>query len=222
MRRTCGSLRLRTAGRQHRLCEDRDILDLGANLREIVDAERLAVAQHHRPEYGVFELPDVARPIIGLEQGERCAGHHSRLERGLAARESSDKMLDDRLDVVASVPERRHEDRKDVETIEQVFPEQAVAHPLQEIAMGRRYKPDVDLDRAACSDRIDLAVVHRAQQLHLDFGRQIADLVEKQRARMRFDELAGMFFGGAGKGALLVPEQDALDQIRAEWRRNSP
>ena len=79
--------------------------------------------------------------------------------------------------------------------------------------MGRRYQPDVDLDRRARSDRIDLAVLHRAQQLDLHFGRQIADFVEEQRSRMCLDELAGMFFGGACKGALLVPEQDALDEI---------
>ena len=79
--------------------------------------------------------------------------------------------------------------------------------------MGRRDQPDVDLDRRARADRIDLAVLHGAQQLDLHVGRQVADLVEEQRAGMGLDELAGVLFGGAGEGALFVAEQDALDEI---------
>ena len=74
------------------------------------------------------------------------------------------------------------------------------------------------VERAA--DRIDLAVLHGAQQLDLHLERQVADLVEEQRAAMRLDELAGVLFGGAGEGALLVAEQDALDQIVRGSRRN--
>ena len=39
------------------------------------------------------------------------------------------------------------------------------------------------------------------------------DFVEKQRAAGGFDELAGVAFGGAGEGALLVAEQDRLHEI---------
>jgi hypothetical protein len=42
------------------------------------------------------------------------------------------------------------------------------------------------------ADRIDLAVLHGAQQLDLHVERQVADLVEEQRAAMRLDELAGV------------------------------
>ena len=43
--------------------------------------------------------------------------------------------------------------------------------------------------------------------------RQFADLVEEQRAARGLDELADVALGGAGEGALLVAEQDQLDQI---------
>ena len=79
--------------------------------------------------------------------------------------------------------------------------------------MGGRDQPDVDLDRRARADRIDLAVLHRAQQLDLHFRRQVADLVEEQRPGMGLDEFAGVLFGSARESALFVAEQDALDQV---------
>ena len=51
------------------------------------------------------------------------------------------------------------------------------------------------------------------KQLHLHLHRQVADLVKEQRAAVGIGELAGMFFGGAGKGALLMAEENAFDQI---------
>ncbi len=68
-------------------------------------------------------------------------------------------------------------------------------------------------DRLAAADRFDRAFLERAQQLDLRGQRQLADLVQEQRAAMGLDELAGVPFGGAGEGALLVTEQDRLDQI---------
>ena len=70
-----------------------------------------------------------------------------------------------------------------------------------------------DLDRPLGADRIDLAVLQRAQQLDLRLERQLADLVEEQRAAVGLLELADALVDGAGEGALLVAEQDALDQV---------
>ncbi len=67
--------------------------------------------------------------------------------------------------------------------------------------------------RMARADRLDLALLHRAQELHLHFERQVADLVEEQGAAIGVDEFAAVLFGGPRKGALLVAEEDALDQI---------
>ena len=63
------------------------------------------------------------------------------------------------------------------------------------------------------ADRVDLALLQRAQQLHLRVERQLADLVEEQRAAVGLLELADALVDGAGEGALLVAEQDAFDQV---------
>ena len=69
------------------------------------------------------------------------------------------------------------------------------------------------LTALAPADRLDLALLQRAQQLDLRGRRQFADLVEEQRAAVGLDEFAGVLFGGAGEGAFLVAEQNQLDQV---------
>src|SRR5690606_13014959 len=69
------------------------------------------------------------------------------------------------------------------------------------------------LDRGSAADRIDFAFLYGSQQLHLDIERKVTDLVEKKRPGMRFDELADVLLGCSRKGALLMPEQNAFDQV---------
>ncbi len=59
-----------------------------------------------------------------------------------------------------------------------------------------------------------------AQQLDLGGGRQLADLVEEQRAAGGLDELAGVTLGGAREGALFVSEQNRFHEIVRDARRN--
>ena len=62
---------------------------------------------------------------------------------------------------------------------------------------------------------VDLALLQRAQQLGLQLERQLADLVEEQRAAVRELEAARAALQRAGEGAALVAEELALDQ---RWR----
>ena len=116
-------------------------------------------------------------------------------------------------DVLAPLAQRRHADREDVQPVVEVLAEVALLDQVDQVAVGRRDQAEVDADRTVGADRIDLAVLQRAQQLHLDVERQLADLVEEERAAVGLAELADMLVGGAGEGALLVAEEDALDEI---------
>ena len=100
-----------------------------------------------------------------------------------------------------------------MQPVEQVLAERAALHEVEQLAVGRGNDADVDLHRLAAADRLDGAFLQRAQQLYLRRQRQLADLVEKQRAAGGFDELAHVAFGGAGEGALLVTEQDRFHEI---------
>ena len=59
-----------------------------------------------------------------------------------------------------------------------------------QIPVGRRDDADVDLQRARAADALERFLLERAKDLGLQRQRQIADLVEEQRAAMRQLELA--------------------------------
>ena len=85
----------------------------------------------------------------------------------------------ERRDVFAALTQRRHENRKHVQPVIQVFAKLAFAGALGEIAVGGGDDAHIHLHRPLATDGIDLAFLQRAQQLHLRGQRQFADLVEE-------------------------------------------
>jgi hypothetical protein len=98
-----------------------------------------------------------------------------------------------------------------VQPVEQVLAEAAAFHVGDQVAVGRRDDPHVDLDGlAAPTDRP--ASLNGAQQFHLRGRRQFADFIEEQRAAGSLDEFAGVLFGGAGKRPFSCP--NSVDSTR--------
>ena len=108
--------------------------------------------------------------------------------------------------------------------IDHVQPEQQVlAEPPRgdfglQVAIAGGDQTDVDLDRPAAADAIDLALLDRAQQLGLQARVHLADLVEQQRAAARLLELADPPRARPGEGALLVTEQLGLQEVLGNRR----
>src|SRR5690606_27742515 len=90
-----------------------------------------------------------------------------------------------------------------------------------QVAVGRADQTKVD-GRRATTHRLDLALLQRTQQLDLDLQRNLADLVEEQRAAIGLLEATSPRSHRAGERALLVAEQlglqDRLGQRRAVGR----
>ena len=82
--------------------------------------------------------------------------------------------------------------RDDVEPVVEVLAEVARRDLLLEVAVGRGDQAHVDLDRLDAADALELALLERAQQLHLHLDRDLADLVEEQRAAVGQLEAAGL------------------------------
>src|SRR5438552_19091707 len=82
--------------------------------------------------------------------------------------------------------------------------------------MRRGDDTSIHLDRLVGADPRDFPLLEHAQQLRLGRLWQIPDFVEEERAAA--GRLEGAFAGGsgAGKGAALVAEQLALDQLHWE------
>ena len=193
--------------------------DVRGDLRELGDRQLGPVGEHDGAEHRVLELAHVAGPGIALQQAQRVLGDAADALAFLGGK-ARHEVLRELRHVAEALAQRRHPDGEHVHAVVEVLAELPVAHQLDHVAVGGRDQAEIDLQRFLRSDRIDLAVLQRAQQLHLRVERQLADLVEEQRAAVRFLELADALVDGAGERALLVPEQDALDQVLGDARRS--
>src|SRR5580704_3143738 len=190
-------------------------LDLRRDLRKLRRRQFVAIGQHDGAKHGVLELADVSRPIISREQRQRVIGDAADT-LALFDAKAGEKAYGQILHVAEPRAQRRNGDREYVEAIEKILAETARLDELDQVLVGRRDEAEVHLDGAPRADRIDLALLQRAQQLDLSFGRQLADLVQEQRPAVGLRELAHMLVGGASEGAFLMPEEDGFDEHRGQ------
>ena len=120
--------------------------------------------------------------------------------------------------VFAPFAQRRHADRHDVYPVIEIFAKQAFFDQTLEIVVRRGDDTDIRAHGGATADGHVFALLQDAKQPRLGVDRHVADLVEKQGAPLGLVETAEMAVGGAGKGALLVPEQLAFDQLARDCR----
>ena len=123
---------------------------------------------------------------------------------------------DQDAEIGASLGERRDRDPEPGEAREQIVAERLLGDHVVEIAVGRGDDAEVERDRSGATDRHDLALLEHAELRRLRGPRQVADLVEEQRAAIGGADEPRVVGLGAGERALLVPEQLALDEVLGE------
>ena len=121
--------------------------------------------------------------------------------------------VDERWDLLAPLPQRRHVDADDVQTEEQILPELPGGHRIFEVPIGRGDNPHVDLDISVTAEPGELAILQDMQQLGLQRGRHLADFVQEDGAVVGELELAWLCLQGAAEGAALEPEHLRLEQV---------
>ncbi len=98
--------------------------------------------------------------------------------------------LDQRRDVTAPHPQRRHAHGQHMQAVEQVFAEPALAHQHTQIARSGGDDAHIKRHQLVAAQWLDLALLQRAQQLGLQTLRHVADFIEEQRAAIGQLELA--------------------------------
>ena len=179
--------------------------DLRGDLGQFRDGDLVRIAEHDGAKHRVLELADIARPIEARDQRHRLGGEAANalfLARGKMGEEGAREIGH----VLAPPPQRRNADREHVQPIEQILAEAALAHQLDEVAVGGGNDAHVNLDGLASADRIDLAMLDGAQELRLGRVRQFADFVEKEGAAIRFDEFPCMFSVAPVKAPFSCPK----------------
>src|SRR5262249_7059932 len=119
-------------------------------------------------------------------------------------------------DILTALAQGRDSERKDIEPEEEVRAEPAAGHRLLQIAIGRGNYANIHGLRAATPHRLELALLEDPKQLDLRLWRQLAHLVEEDRAAICQLEAADAPLDRAGKRALDVAEELALDQPRRD------
>ena len=161
------------------------------------------------------ELADIPRPIERGKLRERLRGGLPRLHP-IAAGVLLGKKIDELGDVLGALPEGWDTQFDHVEAEVEILPERPLHHLGLEVAVGGGDDLDVDRHRLGRSDRMDLALLEDAEELRLEIGRHLADLIEKHHAPLGGAENADRLPVGPGEGPLLMAEQLAFRQRRRQ------
>src|SRR5204862_4620046 len=116
-------------------------------------------------------------------------------------------------DIRASLTKGLQLDANHVDAVEQIGAKPASANLGLEIP--RRGRDDADIHRAGrvVSHATHLALLQRAQELHLQWHRQLADLVEEQRAAVGFLEQSTATVDRPRECTARMSEQLTLEQL---------
>lgn len=123
-----------------------------------------------------------------------------------------DEMARERQDVARPLAQRGQCQAHHVQPVEQVLAEIPCGHRILQAHVGGRHHAHVHRQAPARAQPHHLALLQHPQQLDLDGQRQVAHLVEEQRAAVGGLEPSGLGGEGAGEGPLLVAEQLAFHQ----------
>src|SRR5690554_2593640 len=127
-------------------------------------------------------------------------------------------MLREKRDVLASLPKRGQDETHDVESVIKVFPEILLLDDFLQIAVGRSDDAHVHIERFVLAKAAYFTFLKRAEKLRLKANRRFRDLVEEEGPAVGFLEEALPRLDGAGKCALGVTKELALEERLRERR----
>ena len=180
-------------------------------LRQGVNAEDLPRSEHDGALHDVLQFPDVPRPVVLLQQGERLGGDPPGLLAELLA-VLLEEVRDQQRDVLPALPERGEVNGDHVQAVEEVLPERAVAHGGLQVFVGGRDEAHLHLHVLGVPHPPDLPLLDGAQELDLEQGRDFGDLVQEQRSAVGGGEEADLVGHRAREGSLDVPEELGLHE----------
>ena len=138
----------------------------------------------------MLQFADIARPRVRFQRTDRALGEsHSRT--GVTLYGLLEKVGRETRNVLGSFAERRQDERKDVQTVEQVAAETTRCDVLSQVAVGRSDETDSDASRGVLTHAFKAPFLQRPQQLALQLERDLADFIKKQRAAVSSLESPG-------------------------------
>jgi len=121
-------------------------------------------------------------------------------------------------DVLPPLGERRDADREHLEAVEEILADAALGDRLLEVDVGRGDDAQVRAQRLRAAERGVLLRLQEVEELRLRRVRELADLVEEERAALGAFDLARDAPRGGGVRAGERPEELALDERLGQRR----
>ena len=141
-------------------------------------------AEDRHPLDQVFQLPDVAGPIVLRHLGQRL-GREVEVDPAVVQGRPLQEAAGQLGNVFLPLPQRRHPDGDDVQPVVEVLAELSLADPVEQVAVGRRHDAHVDLDPLGATDSLDSPLLQEAQDLGLEDDVHLADFVQEERPPRR-------------------------------------
>ena len=126
----------------------------------------------------VPQLPDVARPAVGLEHAHRLVRQAHR-RNAVLLRKILSKLAEQQMNVSLALAQRRQRNLHRVQTVVQVLAKLALVDLLEHVDVGRPDDAHVHFLGLRRAHLDEFAGFEHAEQPHLGAQGQLADFVEK-------------------------------------------
>src|SRR5581483_5474982 len=175
------------------------------------NAQGLSAGEDHAAFNEVFEFADVARPVILHEGIHGFIGNEADVFF-LPGREATHEIMCEETDIVTAFAQGRHANREYTEAVEEIATELTIGDELVQVAIGGGDESHVHVHGLVAAQPLELLLLENAQELGLEFERNVADFVEEQGAAVGEFEPSEFTGHRAGEGAPLVAKEFAFDK----------
>src|SRR5437868_9189830 len=128
-------------------------------------------------------------------------------------------MFRQRWNVVHSFSQRWNLDRKNVQSVEEVFPEFARGRLFFQIAVGRGHDPHIGTAGSVITNAFIPFLLENAEQLVLDVQRNFSHFIQEKGAAFSCFKPSGPILDGSRKRASDMTEELAFEQL--PWNRGA-
>src|SRR5262249_3778975 len=171
-----------------------------------VHTKCIAITQNHAALNNILEFANIAWPPVALEQVICLLADGVDLFTSFT-RVALDEVVDQQGNVIGSLTEGWHSYGENIQSIEKILAKRAIRDGLFQLAVGRGYHPYVNRDRLDATNALNFPFLEDSEQCYLGFRRQIADLVEENRASISRLKPSQALLECSSEGAFFMPEQ---------------
>ena len=183
----------------------------------MVSQDGIAWGKDQGPLQDILHLPYVARPVVGFKDLTCFLAYHLPPDVELQA-VALCKIVYEQRDVLSPIPEGRKAHGDDIETVEEVLAEAALADRFVQPVVGRGDDPYIHRDEPAPANPLDLLELEDPKELALECHVELPDLVEEESAGVCHLELSPPGRHCACECALLVAKELALHKLPGDRR----